>query len=314
MKKPVNLPLISIVIPAYNGEKTLINTLSGVLDQTYTHFEIIIVDDGSENPVEPFLRSSIKDNRIRIFRTERSNANVARNYGIQKSKGEYIAMLDADDYWLENHLEDCLELLQRSNTDGLYGSVYRSSGNFNKISEDNIQYARELKKRESIVDYLLMIGCGAQISTLFTTAHSMRKTLWNPSLIDHQDYDFVTRFYRKFKMDVKKDPTVIYSISSGREPHFETCIEFVEKNRSDIALSVYTEYNKNMYAYAVRKQASLKIIAYFQREATRYKENLSYRQYWLIKKPRTGFQSAWNKLTYLFYIICTNLQVYKKQI
>ncbi|SFL21413.1 glycosyltransferase family 2 protein [Proteiniphilum acetatigenes] len=64
-----NHPLISIVIPVYNGEKTLVETLKSVLNQMYSHFEIIIVDNGSDQPVETLIQSFLEDKRIRVLRT-----------------------------------------------------------------------------------------------------------------------------------------------------------------------------------------------------------------------------------------------------
>jgi len=302
-------PLISVIIPVYNGEKTLLNTLYGVINQSYTNFEIIVVDDGSEDSVELFLQRNIVDDRIKVFRIGRSNANVARNYGIDKSGGNYIAMLDADDYWLENHLKDCLNLLNEFRADGLYGSIFRCNGQSIDMNKTQILYARELKNGESIVDYLLMTGCGAQTSSLFTTTQSMKDIQWDPFLIDHQDYDFVTRFYKKYKMIPKKEPTVVYSLSSERTPHYETCIQYVERNRQDINPAVYTEYNKKMYACALREHASEKIVTYFRKEATKYKEYLSYRQYLVIRKPQTFYQILWDKVIYIIYIMQLNFKI-----
>ena len=297
------IPLISVVIPVYNGEMTLLNTLSGVLSQTYNNFEVIIVDDGSDNYVEQFLQKHINDGRINIYRIERSNANIARNYGIHKSNGEYIAMLDADDLWLENHLENCLKLLKESNAEGLYGSIFISQGKSLNINKTKILYARELKKDESIIDYLLTTGCGAQTSTIFTTAQSMKDIQWDASLIDHQDYDFVTRFYKKYKMIPQKEPSVIYFLNSGRKPHYETCIQYVEQNIHDINPEVYTAYNKKIYACASRSNAPKKFLVYFRKEATKYKEFLSYRQYLSINNPNNYYQIIWCKIKFIFYIM-----------
>ena len=296
-------PLISVIIPVFNGEKTIINTLSSVLKQTYLNFEVIIVDDGSDNPVESLLQPLMEDNRIKIFRKERSNANTARNYGIMKSMGEYIAMLDADDYWLENHLHECLALLQKSGAAGLYGSVY-----FSKTIPDvqtfpnlSVCQARELEEDESIIDYLLTMEVGAQTSTLFTTARSMKDIMWNQKLIDH-DYDFVARFYKKYKMAVKKEPTVAYYLSSGRPIRYETFISFFEDNIKDINPIVYTRYNLKMSIMAERKEESKKFAPYFRKEATRYKECLSYQQYISIRDPKNGMQEWIEKSKYLLYI------------
>jgi glycosyltransferase involved in cell wall biosynthesis len=229
-------PLISVVIPVYNGEKTIMNTLASVLQQTHANFEVIIVDDASEQPVETFFNHII-DNRVKIYRTDRSNANIARNYGISKSKGDYIAMLDADDYWLENHLGDYLELLRKTGADGLYGSLFVSQNipHPRHIDKNQVIYARKLKDGESMIDYLLKTGYGAQTSTLFTTSHSSKDILWDSKLIDHQDYDFVVRFNKKYRMEIKREPSVIYFLSSGRSSHFETCIIFVKKNKKDVS-------------------------------------------------------------------------------
>ena len=295
-------PQISVVIPVYNGEKTLLNTLNSVLIQTYPFFEVIIVDVGSDKPVESFLNSLVEDKRIRILRTERSNVNVARNYGISKSQGDYIAMLDADDYWLENHLWDCFVLLRESGMDGLYGShFYRRS-----LSEDihnlPVFKAYEPKTGESMVDYLLTTGFGAQTSTLFTTATSMKDILWDPKLIDRQDYDFVVRFHKKYKMTVKKEPTVVYSLLSGRTSYYETCIRFVEDNISDINPMVYTNYNLSMYLRNRKKKEFQKFVAYFRREATKYKDYLSYHHYKSTLNPQSRLKEWRYKLLYILYI------------
>jgi len=295
-------PLISVVIPVYNGEKTIIDTLTSVLKQTYADFEIIIVDDGSDHPVESFIHLLIKDNRIRVCRTERSNANIARNYGIKESKGEYIAMLDADDYWLENHLCDNLALLQESGADGLYGSLFLNRTLPVDIQNLSVFHARELMEGESMVDYLLTTGLGAQTSTLFMTADSIKDIMWDPELIEHQDYDFIVRYYKKYKMIVKKDPSVAYYLSSGRAPHYETAIRFVEDNIRDIDPEIYMRYNLKMYLRVAQKEEAKKFVPYFRKEATKYKEYLSYHQYISIRDPQNRMREWIEKIKYLLYI------------
>jgi glycosyltransferase involved in cell wall biosynthesis len=145
---------VSVIVPAYNAGKTLKGTLQSVLKQTYGNLEIIVVDDGSEEPVEPLI-DELNDDRILYYRTVRSNANVARNYGILKSSGDYIAMLDADDRWLENHIEDCLKTLKDNNADGVYGGLYFCRDQSYSKDMRQILYARNLNPDESMIDYLL---------------------------------------------------------------------------------------------------------------------------------------------------------------
>ena len=304
----MNTPLISVVIPVYNGETTIIDTLTSVLKQTYANFEVIIVDDGSDHPVESFLQPLTDDKRIRVYRTERSNANIARNVGIMESKGEYIAMLDADDCWVENHLNDCLLMLQETTADGLYGSLFMNRSRPVDIQNLPVAKARELKAGESMMDYLLTAGYGAQTSTLFTTARSMKDILWDPELIDMQDYDFVFRFYNKYKMIVKKDPTVVYTLGSGRSLHYESIIRYMKDHKKDIDPEVYMRYHLNMYWRVKIEEESKQFIPYFHKEATRYPEYLSYFRFISICNPQSRFREWMDKLKYVFTILRIQIQ------
>lgn len=97
--------MISVIIPLYNKEKSVHRSISSVLNQTYNDFEIIIVDDGStDNSYEEVAK--IKSDKIRLFHQVNKGVSAARNFGISVSKGDLIAFLDADDYWLPNHLRN----------------------------------------------------------------------------------------------------------------------------------------------------------------------------------------------------------------
>ena len=298
--------LISVIIPAYNAQDTLTLTIASVLRQSHFNIEVIVVDDGSEISPENIIKS-FYDNRISLFRLERSkdsNANIARNFGVSKANGEYIAMLDADDQWLDHHLEDCLLLLKTKNVDGVYGSLIlsREKADIREIKHDKIVYARQLNEGESMMDYLLINGMGAQTSSLFTTAESAKDILWDTKLIDHQDYDFVLRFHKKYRLAAKKAPTVFYSPNSERKPHFESCIRFVEDNMADVEPSVYCRYNIKMMKYADKIKAPQNIVQYFRRETTRYKECISFQFYISIVRPKNLFRQWIEKIRYLYYI------------
>src|SRR5690554_3366688 len=96
-----NLPLVSIIIPTYNRAHLIGETLDSVLAQTYTHWECIVVDDGStDNTDEVMAEYLIKDSRIQYFHrpnTHLPGGNGARNYGFLQSKGKYIQWFDSDD-------------------------------------------------------------------------------------------------------------------------------------------------------------------------------------------------------------------------
>ncbi|MBD2501191.1 glycosyltransferase family 2 protein [Anabaena azotica] len=102
---------ISVVIPAYNAEKTILETINSVILQTFSNWEIIVINDGSEDKTLEVLQT-IKDNRLKVFSYENSGVSGARNRGITHATGEFISFLDADDLWTSDKLELQLSALQ----------------------------------------------------------------------------------------------------------------------------------------------------------------------------------------------------------
>tara|TARA_R110002012_G_scaffold17930_4_gene66660 strand:+ start:31487 stop:32425 length:939 start_codon:yes stop_codon:yes gene_type:complete len=117
------MPLFSIIIPLYNKENFIVNTIQSALNQSCNDFEIIIINDGStDNSLEKLHK--ITDPRITIFTIENQGVSHARNFGIDKASAEYIAFLDADDLWLPNHLESLKQLIKSFPKCGLYANAY----------------------------------------------------------------------------------------------------------------------------------------------------------------------------------------------
>lgn len=111
-------PLVSVVIPTYNRQQQLKKTIDSVLNQTYKNLELIVVDNCSDYNFIEFIRA-FNDDRIKAFQnTNNGIIAVNRNFGIKKAKGEFIAFCDDDDWWYENKLEVCLQLLR--NEDVVY--------------------------------------------------------------------------------------------------------------------------------------------------------------------------------------------------
>lgn len=97
-------PIASIVVPAYNSEKTLAETLNSLLRQTFRDFEIVVVDDGSTDRTAAVARS-FDDPRVRLVQQRNRGLAGAHNTGIHESRGQYIGFCDADDLWLPEKLE-----------------------------------------------------------------------------------------------------------------------------------------------------------------------------------------------------------------
>jgi glycosyltransferase involved in cell wall biosynthesis len=107
------MPLISVIISVYNGEKTIQETIESVLNQTFRDFELIIINDGSTDATLEII-NNIPDPRIQIFSYPNAGLNASRNRGLSQAQGEYISFIDADDLWTADKLELQLKALQEN--------------------------------------------------------------------------------------------------------------------------------------------------------------------------------------------------------
>jgi glycosyltransferase involved in cell wall biosynthesis len=107
-----NLPLVSVIIPAYNRAEWLPKSIGSVISQTYSNWEIIVWDDGSSDNTEEVV-NSFNEKRIRYFRDGNRGVSFARNRAVEKSRGEYIAFLDSDDQWEVNKLSRQVGVMER---------------------------------------------------------------------------------------------------------------------------------------------------------------------------------------------------------
>ncbi|MBW4603103.1 MAG: glycosyltransferase family 2 protein [Calothrix sp. FI2-JRJ7] len=161
-------PLVSVIIPAYNAETFIKRTLDSILSQTYTNIEVLVVDDGSLDGTADILKSFVqKDSRVKLLQQSNRGVAAARNLAIEKSSGEYIAPIDADDIWYPQKLEKQVQCLLEA--DPSVGLVYAWSVN---IDEDDIiyeipdtEYHRDFYSAEGTVYPLLVytnfIGCAS---------------------------------------------------------------------------------------------------------------------------------------------------------
>lgn len=117
----MNFGLISILIPAYNAANLISDALESICKQTYDHWEVIVVEDGTQDDTEHIInrfQESFGNSKIRYVRhTINQGASAARNTGFEHSNGEYIALLDHDDIWKPDHLEKLLMTMDKSSAD-----------------------------------------------------------------------------------------------------------------------------------------------------------------------------------------------------
>ena len=106
-------PLVSVILPTYNRAATLARAIDSVLNQTFSDFELVIVDDGSTDGTREFLGKYAGMDNVRIIWSERRGASGARNLGVSEARGVYIAFQDSDDEWMPHKLARAMEVLTR---------------------------------------------------------------------------------------------------------------------------------------------------------------------------------------------------------
>jgi glycosyltransferase involved in cell wall biosynthesis len=112
------MPKISIILPCYNVEKYLSRSIESVLNQSYDDFELLVVIDGSPDNSKSIAEKYAKqDNRINVFEKQNGGLSDARNYGLERAKGEFIYFMDSDDWIESNLLEDNLKIIEGENLD-----------------------------------------------------------------------------------------------------------------------------------------------------------------------------------------------------
>jgi glycosyltransferase involved in cell wall biosynthesis len=170
MPSVIEQPLVSVVIPVYNGERYLADTIESALGQTYQQLECIVVDDGSTDGT-PGVCAAFGD-RIRYIRKENGGVSTARNRGIAEAGGELIAFLDADDIWIAYKIEKQAAIFE---ADEEIGFVYSGSCSVDEHNERVLGHHGVLPQRE-LVENILLLG---KSTGMMSTTGVIRKSLFN---------------------------------------------------------------------------------------------------------------------------------------
>ena len=183
------MPRVSVIIPTYNRARFIAETVQSVLDQTFTDFEIVIVDDGSTDNTREVM-GSFQDSRIKYIYQKNNGVCIARNNAINASSGEYLAFLDSDDVLLRNSLEKRVEVLDRHPEVGFsYGQAYLMDEGGQVFGIKKVKHRNSGIRRgtEEIRDFIVS---GYHIPT--PTVMVRRRCLFEVGLFD--------RIYRRIKI------------------------------------------------------------------------------------------------------------------
>lgn len=203
-------PLISIIIPTYNRANLLFEAVQSVLNQTYQHFELIIVDDHSTDTTAELV-TNINDKRIRYIRLDKNQgAPAARNFGIKIAVGELVAFLDSDDQWDFKKLEKQIGVFEKESKN--IGIVYTGL----KIINNNNEKLITPNKRGDISKNLLVQNVVGTTSSVL-----IKKDLlddvggFDLTFASCQDWDLFIRLSNKAEFDFVEEALVFYFEHDG---------------------------------------------------------------------------------------------------
>lgn len=198
-------PTVSVIIPTYNRANLVSRAIKSVLNQTYQDFEIIVVDDCSEDNTEEIVKS-FNDSRIRYIKHKKNKGgSAARNTGIKRARGKYIAFLDDDDEWLPSKLEKQIMLFEKLSKH--YGVVY--SGYY--IAKGDVIKRKVLPKyRGDVYGYLLKRNFIGSPTIVVRKECFKRAGLFDEDLPASQDWDMWLRIAKYYKFEYILEPLAIY--------------------------------------------------------------------------------------------------------
>lgn len=252
MTEEQNTPLVSIIMPTYNRSGLIIDTVKSILCQTHRHWELIIVDDGSDDDTEEKIRQ-IKDRRIHFYKAGRIARNgKIKNIGIKKANGDYIAFIDSDDLWHQEKIEKQLTALRRYPQAG-----FSMTGGYNfRIPDEPIDY---FYKQDSLIkcENILVPFFRSQVSAT-TPSLLLRKTcltkvgLFN-EMKPFSDVDFILRLASSYLAVILYEPLLYRRLhpanDSGRNwiEGYKEGIELIKTYRKKIPARIAGEAFFHLY-------------------------------------------------------------------
>jgi glycosyltransferase involved in cell wall biosynthesis len=185
--------LVSVVIPTRNRTAKTLRAVRSALKQTHNDLEIIVVDDGSEDPQE--LRTALAavgDSRIRIeFLHRNHGGGFARNVGVRLAKGKYIAFLDSDDQWMPEKLESQLVVIDTAGPNAVCYCRYLALTDTEVPVVPDYRPQRAIRKSESVADYLFCSRGSIVTPAIMVSREVALRVPFNETLVRHQDFGYL---------------------------------------------------------------------------------------------------------------------------
>ena len=236
-------PEFSVIIPVYNRTDLLLRAVGSVLRQDFQSFEIIVVDDGSEDDIKSIV-DAFDDDRVTCHRQANRGASAARNAGIDRARGRYVAFLDSDDVYLPHHLATMHAMLERSPGAVAYSPIIAMRGK----GRNFVKPPRAIAKGEHMATYLMCDRGFVQTSGVCLPREIAARVRYRDDARFGDDTDFAVRLQLAGCDFVMADaPGVLWSddldherLSDIRQPIGD--LQWLEDLRQDIPARAYLGY------------------------------------------------------------------------
>ncbi len=304
--------LFSIIIPLYNKENSIEKTLKSVFNQSFSDYEIIVINDGSTDKSEEKVKT-FSDERLRLISTENKGVSQARNLGINESKGKLIAFLDADDYWFPTHLEVIFQLHKNYSEAGLLATNYQ----FYYSDKKTIQPVFDgipMEKWNGIVPDFFKSSMKYRLA--WTSAVSVRKEVFekvghfdeNITLGAGEDTDMWIRIALNYPVAFDNEVTAYYqmstenriSLSRTLNRRFSKLDKFSKEEETNTSLKKYLDLYRSEFALKHKLVGDLKLFHFYKRAIS--KENLHWKTKLLFNMPTFLLQILYHFKKKLEYI------------
>jgi glycosyltransferase involved in cell wall biosynthesis len=186
--------LVSIILPVYNGEKYIYETIQSILTQNYYNWELIVVDDGSKDSTSIIVKNFTKDLRVKYYYKKNEGQSKARNFGLKKSTGSYIAFIDSDDLWNKDKLKLQILFLNEFNYSFVFNNFFIIDENSKIIGENCLDSNENTNENLLSKDYIGIL------TVMFKKSIINEVGYFDENLTNAEDWDYWIRISTQYKL------------------------------------------------------------------------------------------------------------------